>query len=346
MMGRCASPATSIVILLDSLNRHLLGAYGVDRVRHAEPRPARRPVAAVRPPPHRLAAVHAGPPRHPRAGRSTSCGGRGARSRCGRTPITHHLRLAGVTTMLVSDHPHLFETGGENYHTDFAGWEYVRGHEGDPWRTAPDPSWVGRPRRARPARGGSTTTTTRRAPGSATRPTSPAPARCRRPPRGWPAQAPAADRFFLFVDEFDPHEPFDVPEPWMSRYDPDWDGPEGDLAALRRRRRRLRRARRAHRGAHPGQLRRQAQLHRPLARPRARRDRPPGPVGRHRGHPVHRPRPLPRRARRVRQARRARLRADRPHPAARRLARASRRARSTPSRPPSTSSPPCATSSA
>jgi hypothetical protein len=26
------------------------------------------------------------------------------------------------------------------------------------------------------------------------------------------------------VDEFDPHEPFDVPEPWASRYDPDWDG--------------------------------------------------------------------------------------------------------------------------
>jgi len=26
------------------------------------------------------------------------------------------------------------------------------------------------------------------------------------------------ERFFLFVDEFDPHEPFDTPEPWASRY--------------------------------------------------------------------------------------------------------------------------------
>jgi arylsulfatase A-like enzyme len=33
------------------------------------------------------------------------------------------------------------------------------------------------------------------------------------------------DRFLLFVDEFDPHEPFDTPEPWASRYDPDWEGP-------------------------------------------------------------------------------------------------------------------------
>jgi arylsulfatase A-like enzyme len=32
------------------------------------------------------------------------------------------------------------------------------------------------------------------------------------------------DRFFLFVDEFDPHEPFDTPEPYASMYDR-WEGP-------------------------------------------------------------------------------------------------------------------------
>ena len=36
--------------------------------------------------------------------------------------------------------------------------------------------------------------------------------------------APAAAPFLLFVDEFDPHEPFDTPEPWAGRYDPDWEG--------------------------------------------------------------------------------------------------------------------------
>ena len=39
---------------------------------------------------------------------------------------------AGVVTQLVSDHPHLFEMGGENYHVDFTAWDYQRGHEGDP----------------------------------------------------------------------------------------------------------------------------------------------------------------------------------------------------------------------
>jgi Sulfatase len=29
----------------------------------------------------------------------------------------------------------------------------------------------------------------------------------------------------LVVDEFDPHEPFDTPDPYASMYDPDWEGP-------------------------------------------------------------------------------------------------------------------------
>ncbi len=32
------------------------------------------------------------------------------------------------------------------------------------------------------------------------------------------------ERALLVVDEFDPHEPFDVPQPWASRYDPEWEG--------------------------------------------------------------------------------------------------------------------------
>jgi hypothetical protein len=41
----------------------------------------------------------------------------------------------------------------------------------------------------------------------------------------------------LFVDEFDPHEPFDTPEPWAHRYDPDWQGelviwPPYDVGAI------------------------------------------------------------------------------------------------------------------
>jgi arylsulfatase A-like enzyme len=35
----------------------------------------------------------------------------------------------------------------------------------------------------------------------------------------------SGERFMLFVDEFDPHEPFDTPEEWAMRYDDTWEGP-------------------------------------------------------------------------------------------------------------------------
>ena len=138
--------------------------------------------------------------------------------------ITRALRISGVTAMLVSDHPHLFETGGENYHTDFSAWDYERGHENDPWRTVADPTWIGAP--SLPAERGQlpmayddSRTYFRHEedfPGPKTMAAA----------AEWVRTAASRhDRFFLFVDEFDPHEPFDTPEPYAGRYDPDWTGP-------------------------------------------------------------------------------------------------------------------------
>jgi arylsulfatase A-like enzyme len=219
-----SQPRNAVVILLDSLNRHMVGAYG--STEFETPNLDRLAARSLRFDRHYTGSLPCMPARH-----DILCGALDFLWRpwgsieLWEDAITHHLRAAGVTTMLVSDHPHLFETGGENYHTDFSGWSYVRGHEGDPWRTAPDPSWVGAP--ALPAREGwvhhnyDTSRTWFRSeedfPGAKTMATA----------ASWLArEAPAADRFLLFVDEFDPHEPFDVPEPWMSRYDPDWEGPK------------------------------------------------------------------------------------------------------------------------
>ena len=43
------------------------------------------------------------------------------------------LRQAGVSSHMVTDHYHYFEAGGATYHTEFDTWQFVRGHEGDPW---------------------------------------------------------------------------------------------------------------------------------------------------------------------------------------------------------------------
>ncbi|MGI9577890.1 MAG: sulfatase-like hydrolase/transferase, partial [Microthrixaceae bacterium] len=115
--------------------------------------------------------------------------------------------------------------------------DYVRGHEGDPWKTWVDPTWMGTP--TLPARshrwwmhrvwdlegpeeirGYDISRTFIRAeedfPGPKTMNAA----------ASWLREAtPHHDRWMLFVDEFDPHEPFDTPDPWLGRYeDEPWDG--------------------------------------------------------------------------------------------------------------------------
>lgn len=227
------SPVNVVVVLLDSLNRHLLGSYGGTEFttpnldRFASER-------AVRFTRHVTGSLPCMPARH-----DILCGALDflwkpwGSIEVWEAPITRVLHRAGVTTALVTDHPHLFEAGGENYHTDFDGWEYLRGHEGDPWRTHHDPTWVGTP--ALPARnagwfwssptGGSLERGYDR---SRTffrdEAQFPGPQTMTAAARFLTEATPHHDRWFLFVDEFDPHEPFDTPEPWAGRYqDPAWD---------------------------------------------------------------------------------------------------------------------------
>jgi arylsulfatase A-like enzyme len=215
-----ATPKNAVVILLDSLNRHMLGAYGGQEFETPNLDAFAR--TATRFDNHHTGSLPCMPARQ-----EILCGALDFLWRpwgsveLWEDAITYELRKAGVVTQLISDHPHLFETGGENYHCDFTAWAYERGHEGDAWKTRPDPSWVGAPKQpGRPhipyddSRGWFR--------GEADFPgprTMAAAAQWIEDNAGW------HDRFFLFVDEFDPHEPFDTPEPWASKYDPDWEGP-------------------------------------------------------------------------------------------------------------------------
>lgn len=216
-----SSPANVVVVLLDSLNRHLLGAYGSSEF--DTPNLDRFASRASRFTNHHAGSLPCMPARHDLLTGSLDFLWRPWGSlELWDEPVTTPLRRTGVVTHLISDHPHLFESGGENYHVGFGAWDYQRGHESDPWRTRPDPSWVGAPSFGR---------------GHMPYDNS----------RGWfrdesdfpgPRTMSAAarwlrddatfhrdhdQRWMLFVDEFDPHEPFDTPEPWASRYDSEWD---------------------------------------------------------------------------------------------------------------------------
>jgi len=212
------SPRNAVVILLDSLNRHLLGAYGSAEFETPNlDRLARRSLRFDR---HYTGSLPCMPARH-----DILCGSLDFLWRpwgsieLWERPITDHLRAAGVVTMLVSDHPHLFETGGENYHCDFTAWDYQRGHEGDLWKTRPDASWLGAPSFGRGHMPYDNSRGWFRDEGDFPGP------RTLRAAADWlERDAPHHDRFMLFVDEFDPHEPFDTPDPYASMYDPDWEG--------------------------------------------------------------------------------------------------------------------------
>lgn len=214
-------PANAIVILLDSLNRHMLGAYGGREF--ATPNLDRFAARSLKFTRHYAGSLPCMPARH-----DILCGAWDFLWRpwgsveLWEDAITTPLRKAGVATQLISDHPHLFETGGENYHVDFTAWDYQRGHEGDPWKTRPDHSWAGAgaPRYGRPhlpydnSRAWFKDETD-----------FPGPRTMAAAARWLDDNARHHDRFMLFVDEFDPHEPFDTPEPYASLYDKDWQGP-------------------------------------------------------------------------------------------------------------------------
>jgi arylsulfatase A-like enzyme len=214
------SAKNAIVILLDSLNRHMLGSYGgrefdtpnLDRL-------AKRSVRFTK---HYAASLPCMPARH-----DILCGAWDFLWRpwgsveLWEDAITYPLRRVGVVSQLISDHPHLFETGGENYHVDFSAWDYQRGHEGDAWKTRGDPSWAGTPMFG----------TRREMPYDKSRgyfrgeADFPGPRTMQAAANWLNDNAGVHDRFFLFVDEFDPHEPFDTPDDYIKRYDPNWDGP-------------------------------------------------------------------------------------------------------------------------
>jgi arylsulfatase A-like enzyme len=213
------TPKNAVVVLLDSLNRHLLGCYGGQEFETPNlDRFARRAVRFER---HYTGSLPCMPARH-----DILCGALDflwkpwGSIELWEDAITVPLRAAGVTTKLVSDHPHLFEVGGENYHCDFTAWDYQRGHEGDPWRTRPDPSWLGAPDFGRGHMPYDDSRGWFRDEGDF-----PGPRTMAAATRWIEDESAAAERFLLFIDEFDPHEPFDTPEPWASRYDPDWEGP-------------------------------------------------------------------------------------------------------------------------
>lgn len=123
----------AIMVMFDSLNRHMLPPYGSDEIIAPNfRRLAERTVTFDN--------FYAG---------SMPCMPARREIHTGRYNFLHRswgplepfddsmpemLGRKGVHTHLASDHPHYWEDGGATYHPRYSTWEFFRGQEGDPWK--------------------------------------------------------------------------------------------------------------------------------------------------------------------------------------------------------------------
>ena len=208
----------TILITLDSLNRHFLSLYGGDEV----PTPTIDSLAkdGVTFENHFTGSAPCMPAR-----REFMTGTLELRHRSWGPlepfddPLPARLTRAGSRSMLITDHYHYFEGGGENYHTTFTGYEFIRGHENDNWKTfdtdAPPIADVAH-----------TADAYERALSLYKAPKDFPAFRTFAAARDWLAENRDTENIFLYIDEFDPHEPFFAPDEYLAKYDDS--GYEGD----------------------------------------------------------------------------------------------------------------------
>ncbi|MGW5648168.1 sulfatase [Saccharopolyspora sp. NPDC003752] len=217
-------PVKAIMVMFDSLNRRMLPPYGCDWT-HA-PNFARLAERAVT-----FDNAYAG---------SLPCMPARREIHTGRYNFLHRswgplepfddsmpelLNRHGVHTHLASDHHHYLEDGGATYHTRYSTWEYFRGQEGDPWKgqiTPPEipddlktlrrppyiQDWVNRQHM----------TTEDKHPQKQTFDAG----------LEFIRTNAEADRWFVQIETFDPHEPFFSHQNYKDLYPHDYDGPHFD----------------------------------------------------------------------------------------------------------------------
>ncbi len=227
----------AILVMFDSLNRHLLPPYGCDWV-HAPnfSRLANRCVTFDN--------CYVG---------SMPCMPARRELHTGRYNFLHRswgplepfddsmperLRTHGVYTHLVTDHQHYFEDGGASYHERYNSWEFMRGQEGDFWKGhVQDPQIpdVLVPRDSNAEHDGARTwrqdwinreylQTEEKLPQAQTFAAG----------LDFIRTNAASDGWFLQIETFDPHEPFYTLEQYKTLYPHAYDGPHFDWPPYRR----------------------------------------------------------------------------------------------------------------
>lgn len=131
------------------------------------------------------------------------------------------LSASGYATQLIIDNPHMIEMGF-NYERGFDAWEWIRGQETDAWKIKPPHFQI--PEKAYTKRRGfirrrylnNTNWWKTEEDRFAARTVK---AACR-----WLEEYQDLDNFFLYLDLFDPHDPWDAPRKYIDLYNPNYNG--------------------------------------------------------------------------------------------------------------------------
>jgi len=131
------------------------------------------------------------------------------------------LRKAGVLTALVVDTPHPFAPGF-NYQRGFHSWQLIRGQEHDPWKTSPEK--VALPCEEKKLRRPETVRQYLRNVADRKSEKDYFVAQTMSEAALWLERNRGERRFFLYVDTFDPHEPWDPPAWYVEQYQKNYSG--------------------------------------------------------------------------------------------------------------------------
>ncbi len=144
------------------------------------------------------------------------------------------LKQHGVHSHLVTDHAHYFEEGGATYHARYSTWDFIRGQENDPWKAMVKPP-LERFRERYDQRhykfGGAVIDGSSRMrlqhainkEWMAEEENFPGP-RCFASGLEFLETNKDADDWFLQIECFDPHEPFDAPARFKAALETGWNG--------------------------------------------------------------------------------------------------------------------------
>lgn len=214
----------AIMVMFDSLNRHMLPPYGCDWIN--APNFKRLEERAVTFDNSYVSSMPCMPARREiHTGRLNFLHRSWSPLEPFDDSMPEILKENGIYSHLVTDHYHYFENGGATYHTRYNSWESIRGQEGDPWKgEVKDPQipesvggrtnclwrqdWVNRKYMQGEENHPQTLTFDKGL--------------------EFIDINSNEDNWFVQIEAFDPHEPFFAPDKYHEMYEDDYDGAHFD----------------------------------------------------------------------------------------------------------------------